>query len=62
MQLDTSLTKEEQKMQDVYDGELWEEKDVPPHNYFINSMSEESREEYYYDLRVQSLETWRKLS
>lgn len=56
------LTKEEQKMQDAWVNQPYEDNDTMSHNYFINSMTEEEREEYYYDLRQQKHNLWRKLS
>ena len=62
MQLDTSLTQEEQKMQEQYEQQPYQDNDTMTHSYFINNMTEEEREEYYYDLRQQKYNLWRKLS
>jgi len=62
MELNTNLTKEEQKIQDAWANQPYEDNDTMTHSYFINSMTEEEREEYYYDLRQQKYNLWRKLS
>ena len=62
MQLDTSLTQEEQKMQEQYEQEQYQDNDTMTHNYFIDRMTEEEREDYYYDLRQQKYNLWRSLS
>ena len=62
MQLDTSLTQEEQKMQEQYESEQYQDNDTMTHKLFIDRMTEEEREEYYYDLRQQRYNLWRELS
>ena len=62
MQLDTSLTQEEQKMQEQYESEQYQDNDTMTHKLFIDRMTEEEREEYYYDLRQQKYNLWRELS